>query len=350
VTAGTPGQAAYEVREALRAAAARQGALAGTVSALERLADPLPFGDQAKPLPPEAALRRDYAEAALHQAAEDAAQQPQSAPGDELSQLRELLRLNTQLVITLRRISSQQDDSGHPEAAYATGCAATMVEALWPVCNEQCTDTTHHPEPQPAPELDLASDEMRPGELDATLATVPPCDEVSPWGMRCRVIRAHETHRDRDGNMWQPEPQPVPSLTEWVVFWGGESPDECAGWHSSEDEADAEEHREWIVGGGVARRPVTFGPWTVTVPPPPAERGLLGDWDDEELAEFRRWREDRQRAADLQAHAGGMGGPSPEHVGDDAAGVAAEQDREARQHARDMAAEDGDYDDCEASL
>jgi hypothetical protein len=54
-----------------------------------------------------------------------------------------------------------------------------------------------------------------------------------------------------------------------------------------------------------------------------------------------------QRAADLRAHAGGMGGPSPASVTDNAAGVAAEQEREARQHARDMAAEDGDLDDCE---
>ena len=65
---------------------------------------------------------------------------------------------------------------------------------------------------RPAPELDLASDEARPGEVDATLATVPPCDEISPWGLRCRAIRAHETHRDRDGNRW-PE-QPAPALAE----------------------------------------------------------------------------------------------------------------------------------------
>lgn len=87
---------------------------------------------------------------------------------------------------------------------------------------------------------------------------------------------------------------PEPSRTEWVVFWGGESPDDCAGWDSRDDEADAEEHREWITGGGVAQRPVMYGPWTVTVPPPPADRGLSGDWSDEELAEFRRWREQKQ--------------------------------------------------------
>ena len=76
----------------------------------------------------------------------------------------------------------------------------------------------------------------------------------------------------------EPKPVPEPSRTEWVVFWGGETPDDCAGWDSRDDEADAEEHREWIAGGGVAQRPVMYGPWTVTVAPPPAERGLLGDW------------------------------------------------------------------------
>jgi hypothetical protein len=60
--------------------------------------------------------------------------------------------------------------------------------------------------------------------------------------------------------------------------------------------------------------------------------------------------EDEQRAADLRAHVSGTGGPSPAWVTDDAAGVAAEQEREARQHARDMAAEDGDLDDCEPTL
>jgi hypothetical protein len=94
----------------------------------------------------------------------------------------------------------------------------------------------------------------------------------------------------------QPQPAPEPSRTEWVVFWGGENPDDCAGWDSRDDEADAEELREWIVGGGVACRPVMYGPWTVTVPPPPADRGLLGDWSDEELAEFRRWREQQKEA------------------------------------------------------
>jgi hypothetical protein len=80
---------------------------------------------------------------------------PEPKPAPELAQLRELLRLNRQLVVTLWRISGQQEAAGHPEGAYATGCAATMVEALWPVCNEQCTDTTHH-QAQPAPELAAA--------------------------------------------------------------------------------------------------------------------------------------------------------------------------------------------------
>lgn len=53
-----------------------------------------------------------------------------AAPGQaspDLAALRERLK---QLVATLRRISGEQEASGHAEAAYATGCAATMVEAL----------------------------------------------------------------------------------------------------------------------------------------------------------------------------------------------------------------------------
>jgi hypothetical protein len=88
--------------------------------------------------------------------------------------------------------------------------------------------------------------------------------------------------------------------------------------------------------------------------------------------------EDEQRQADLRAHVSGTGGPSPDYVTDDAAGLrgagaykrhldqvfapvkgevkrlrtllAAEQEREAAQHARDMGAEDGDLDDCEPAL
>jgi hypothetical protein len=68
------------------------------------------------------------------------------------------------------------------------------------------------------------------------------------------------------------------------------------------------------------------------------------------LEEGEQANEDERRAADLRAHVSGMGGPSPARVTDDTAGVAAEQEREARQHARDMAAEDGDLDDCEPTL
>lgn len=57
--------------------------------------------------------------------------------------------------------------------------------------------------------------------------------------------------------------------------------------------------------------------------------------------------EDAQRAADLQAHVSGTGGPHPSWVTGDAAGVAAEQDRQDAQHAFDMMAEDGDFDRCE---
>ena len=78
---------------------------------------------------------------------------------------------------------------------------------------------------------------------------------------------------------------------------------------------------------------------------------VVADYQRIDGGEFREQaNEDEQRAADLRAHVSGTGGPSPARVTGDAAGVAAEQEREARQHARDMAAEDGDLDDCEPTL
>jgi hypothetical protein len=61
----------------------------------------------------------------------------------------------------------------------------------------------------------------------------------------------------------------APSGTEFAVFWGGPDPDDCAGWELKDDEAEAEEDAQWRVTGGVARREVSRGPWTVTVAPEP---------------------------------------------------------------------------------
>lgn len=109
-----------------------------------------------------------------------AAAQERPAPGDagEMAALRELLRLNRQLVITLRRIGRQQEDGGHAEAAYATGCAATMVEALWPVCNEKCTDTTHHHQPEPEPAGERPAPGLR-SEVEALARTL--LEESTPY-------------------------------------------------------------------------------------------------------------------------------------------------------------------------
>lgn len=46
-----------------------KAAVQDAVHALKRLADPLPFGDQGEPLPPEAELRRDYTQAVLDELA-----------------------------------------------------------------------------------------------------------------------------------------------------------------------------------------------------------------------------------------------------------------------------------------
>lgn len=62
-----------------------------------------------------------------------------------------------------------------------------------------------------------------------------------------------------------------PSGTEFAVFWGGDGPDDCAGWELKDSEAEAEEDARWRVTGGVAERAVLYGPWTVTVAPVPGE-------------------------------------------------------------------------------
>ena len=53
------------------------------------------------------------------------------------------------------------------------------------------------------------------------------------------------------------------------ITGGGESPDDCAGLLEYDDEAESEEHLQWIAGAGVASRPVFRGPWTVTHPARP---------------------------------------------------------------------------------
>lgn len=72
---------------------------------------------------------------------------------------------------------------------------------------------------------------------------------------------------------------------EWAVFWGGTSPDDCAGWYIT-DQASAEEDMQWCVSGRVARRPVFRGPWEV-VAASDDDDGILADAAtmDSDLAE-----------------------------------------------------------------
>lgn len=60
---------------------------------------------------------------------------------------------------------------------------------------------------------------------------------------------------------------PFTATEEWCVFWGGEDPGDCAGSEVLSCEDEALEDRQWRVTGGVARRSVLYGRWTVTVPP-----------------------------------------------------------------------------------
>ena len=94
----------------------------------------------------------------------------------------------------------------------------------------------------------------------------------------------------------QAEPAAIPAAVhhfEWAVFWGGEDPDGCAGSDVYTDEADADESRQWIIGGGLAKRPVWYGPWVVVTP---SSAGLAPGEDpgdnltEAEREEYRQWR------------------------------------------------------------
>lgn len=50
---------------------------------------------------------------------------------------------------------------------------------------------------------------------------------------------------------------------EWCVFYGGPDPDNAAGVHVTEDQADAEEMAEWFRESGVACRTIYVAPWEV---------------------------------------------------------------------------------------
>lgn len=62
-----------------------------------------------------------------------------------------------------------------------------------------------------------------------------------------------------------PEQEDAEGSAEWCIAWGGEDANDCAGRLEYDDQAEAEEMRQWIDGGIVARRTVTRSRW-VTVP------------------------------------------------------------------------------------
>lgn len=51
---------------------------------------------------------------------------------------------------------------------------------------------------------------------------------------------------------------------EWVLFYGGPDPDNCAGTLPYDSHGEAEEMLQWIPGAGIAARTITYGPWIIT--------------------------------------------------------------------------------------
>lgn len=50
---------------------------------------------------------------------------------------------------------------------------------------------------------------------------------------------------------------------QWAVYYGGPDPDNCAGFNTYDDEAEAGETLQWVRDGGLARRTVTESVWEV---------------------------------------------------------------------------------------
>lgn len=63
----------------------------------------------------------------------------------------------------------------------------------------------------------------------------------------------------------------VETRTEWVAWYGGPDPDNCAGTLVYDDMDEAVEMTEYLADSGVAYREVVEGPWVV-VPDQPAEQ------------------------------------------------------------------------------
>lgn len=88
-------------------------------------------------------------------------------------------------------------------------------------------------------------------------------------------------HYNRGRTRIQPAaPEPGPAgLTEWVSYWGGPDPDNCAGYLSfigdDNGEASAFEDTQWRRDGGVAWRTIQHGDWVVVTPDEPAITYLL---------------------------------------------------------------------------
>ena len=160
---------------------------------------------------------------------------------------------------------------------------------------EVARDLEAEPELEPAPTLGEVFWDAYRGEPRRPGWSVPhsPFSKLSDAHREAVEIGARAVAAHVTGSHLPPA---TPPDTEWAVFWGGEDPDDCAGSDVYGDEADADENRQWIIGGGLATRPVWRGPWTVVKPP---AAGLAPGEDpddnltDAQRADYLRWRAGR---------------------------------------------------------
>jgi len=131
--------------------------------------------------------------------------------------------------------------------------------------------------------------EPLPGEPEYIRVTPSP-------EMRAAVLAAARLGDEAGGISAQtrdPEPADLPGSIEWCIWWGGEDPNDCAGFLTYDDEAECIEMAQWIKAGRVARRAVTRGPWQEAALGGQRERddGVAGDAIGQiaELLDGREW-------------------------------------------------------------
>lgn len=181
--------------------------------------------------------------------------------------------LNTAIAKIVAERNRLKSDFAETRRALALAMTPGALECAAIIANDETCDLVEDPPP--------AEVAVRKADLDVLVAACTSYlpTQVSPevGAAFARLLAAFDkANRENAPSLALPGVLPSGPFTgteEWAVFYGGETPDDCAGFDVLSCQAEAEEDVQWRVTGGVARRSVLYGRWAVTVPPKPEENG-----------------------------------------------------------------------------